>query len=1092
MRKILINTILIGFIAVQFSFAQQEITGTVIDESGLPLPGANVIIQGTNTGVATDFDGNYSINASQGDVLEFSFIGYANQSVTVGEDRSYNVTLSADTSLDEVVLTVLGTEKKKDEDLSSTTTVEVGQVQRAGESGVLQGLSGKTSGVNITRNSGDPGAGAYIQIRGQNTILGDNSPLIVLDGALISNASYGGGTAGVVQQSRLNDINPDDIESISVIKGASAAAIYGTGAANGVIVIKTKAGAKGSGAKGWSINVKQGVAVDQINIEWEKQGIFGQGLYDRYSATSGFSYGDKIANRSGGADVQDTTGQKFVADDGTVYGVIASGTSTNPSGGKNSKEVFNQSNRDAVFRNGLTLDTNIGVNYNSENSQTYMSFSRWDQQGIINGNSDYKRNTIKLNNTTKLNDWLTVKLASTFININSNRIQTGSNLAGLYLGYLRNAPDFDIRDYKGTNHSATGILTPNSHRSYRRYLGTYRRFNNSTGSFSYLSPIYNNPLWTINEQKDLNDVTRFIASPEAMFKITDNLNLTTRYSIDYFQDNRQRLQPAGSSSTGVNGFYDEDRYSVSKEQINVFINGNQDFSEDIKFNYTLGYQSLQDSYRRLSAGETVFTNPDQEYLNLGNTTNENLGASSYYELTRNSGGYAILDFDLFDNLLVQLTGRAETLSTLPGRGLIFYPSASAGYKLTDLIGAPDIVSFAKVRGSWGQVGVGPNAYATSTVYGTGGVFSSWGDGFGAPLYGNPFTRSSLRGNPDLKEERITEIEAGFDSRFLNDKISLSFTYYNRETRDGILNLPVPTSTGFSTEYKNATLIVNSGFEIDLGGTILHTNDMNFNANLSFTRNVNEVKDLAGSSYYGLDGFTSTSSGVEEGYAFGALRTGVYATKDDGSYELNSLGFPTAAAEKKIIGDPNPDFRAGLGLNFSYKKFSFTSLIETSQGNDGWNGTRGVLRYFGIHPDTAIESVNDTGKDIVNAFGQTIPAGETFRGYVEDFGGGPVAVDHAWWRSNGGGFGDVGEIFIEDASWTKLREVTLGYDFGDVLKSAGIQNLSVSVAGRNLITLTNIKGYDPENNLTGASRGRGLEYFSNPGTMSFLGTVNLSF
>ena len=239
---------------IQISFAQNKtITGTITDEAGLPLPGVNIIIKGTSSGVQSDIDGKYSISANAGDTLVFSYLGFATQSIVVKDSNTINVSLAEDASvLDEVVITALGLEKKKDDDLSSTSIVKVDQLKKSGEAGVLQALSGKTSGVNITRNSGDPGAGAYIQIRGQNTILGDSSPLIVIDGAIVSNNSIGGGTAGVVQQSRLNDINQEDIESISVLKGASAAAVYGTGAANGVIVIKTKRGTRGG--KKWKVD----------------------------------------------------------------------------------------------------------------------------------------------------------------------------------------------------------------------------------------------------------------------------------------------------------------------------------------------------------------------------------------------------------------------------------------------------------------------------------------------------------------------------------------------------------------------------------------------------------------------------------------------------------------------------------------------------------------------------------------------------------------------------------------------------------------------------------------------------------------------
>jgi TonB-dependent SusC/RagA subfamily outer membrane receptor len=243
----------------------------------VPLPGATVLVAGSNEGTTSDFDGNFSIRANAGDVLDFSYVGYKTVSVQVENQDQISVVLIADNELEEVVLTALGIEKKKDDDLSGTSVVEVDQLQRSGETGVLQGLSGKASGVQITRNSGDPGSGAYIQIRGQNTINGNNSPLIVLDGAPISNDNIGGSTGGVVQQSRLNDINPEDIESVSVIKGAAAAALYGTGAANGVLVINTKRGSKE--AKGWSFNVKTSLSVDRINREWDKQDTWGQG-YD--------------------------------------------------------------------------------------------------------------------------------------------------------------------------------------------------------------------------------------------------------------------------------------------------------------------------------------------------------------------------------------------------------------------------------------------------------------------------------------------------------------------------------------------------------------------------------------------------------------------------------------------------------------------------------------------------------------------------------------------------------------------------------------------------------------------------------------------
>ena len=1087
-------TLMSLLLCVQITFAQGTISGNITDDEGVPLPGATVLVVGTNVGTTSDFDGNFSIQANQGDVLSFSFVGYQTLNQEVTNQDQISISLVASNELDEVVLTALGIEKKKDDDLSGTSVVKVDQLQRSGETGVLQGLSGKASGVQITRNSGDPGSGAYIQIRGQNTINGDNSPLIVLDGAPISNANIGGNTAGVVQQSRLNDINPEDIESVSVIKGAAAAALYGTGAANGVLVINTKRGSKES--KGWSFNVKTSLSVDRVNREWDKQDTWGQG-YDGiwygepgigyFVENTGFSFGDEIALRPGGNDTYDLTGGYFETPDGRQIGPIVD---------KNSKTTYNQENRDALFGDGYTWETNASFSFKGDRSSTFISISNLDQDGILKGASDYVRNTLKLNNDTDLTDKLKVKLSSTYSTSESNRVQTGSNLNGLYLGYLRSSPDFDIRDYKGTNYRISdGVtsVTPNSHRGYRRATGSYRTFNNETGSFSYAAPTYNNPLWTINEQKNLNTVDRIVFSPELNYDIADNIKIIARYSIDFFQDNRTDYWPAGSAGDGSNGLWGEDRITNKINNFNLFALGNTSITDQISLDYTVGYQATEESYRRLSAGETNFTNPDQEYLNTGNTTSENSNPDSYNALTRQNGGYAVLDFTIYDNILLQVSGRAESLSTLPGAGVIFYPSGSLGYKLTDLINS-DAVDFAKVRVSYGEVGIGANPYATSTVYGPGGIFSSWGDGLGGYLYGNPFTQSDSRGNPNLKEERKSETEFGFDLRLFDNAITLNATYYQNETKDGIIALPIPGSSGFTTTLQNAAVITNKGLEFDVTARILRTNDFGISVNANYTQNRNLVVDLKGSAYSILNGFTSTSSGIAEGFPFAVLRSGVYETDASGNYVLNANGFPNAAAEKEIgVGDPNADFRAGFGINIYYKNLSLTSVIETSQGNDVWNGTYGVLNYFGIHQDTAIKTVNDTGATIVNSAGTEIPAGATFRGYLEDFGGGPVAVDSEWWTTNGGGFGDVGEPFIMDGSWIKMREVSLSYNFTEAfVKDLGLTNLSLSVSGRNLFLWSAIDGFDPENNLTGASRGRGLEYFSNPGTSSFLTTLRLQF
>ena len=1079
----------IALMSPLFGWSQGLITGTVSDENEMPLPGATIVVEETNAGTTTDFDGNYQISADVGQTLVFSYVGYESQSMVVATNSTIDVQLQPANELDEVIVNALGLEKKKDDDLSSSSIVKIDELQRSGEAGVLQSLSGKTSGINITRNSGDPGAGAYIQIRGQNTILGDSSPLIVLDGAIISNSSFDNTTGGVVQQSRLNDINQEDIESISVLKGASAAAVYGTGAANGVIVIKTKRAAKGTNSgKQWKFNLKSSISFDEINREWEKQSIYGQGSGGSDHKTgsgqsnTGFSYGGKIASRVGGDDEVDKTGAYFQAENGKLYYPITE---------KRSKEVFNDSNRNALFKTGVSLENNLSFSYTGESNRSFVSISHFDQDGIYNGASDYKRTSIRMNSDTDYSDRLTLKLSSTYVTINSNRVQTGSNLNGLYLGYLRTSPDFDIRNYKGTYYSDSGIPTPNSHRGYRQHLGSSRVFNPESGTFSYNSPAYNNPLWTTNEQKNINEVDRFIIAPELEFSFNDDLSIIARYSLDFYQDNRVNFEPAGSAGDGTNGEYEEDRYSENFENINIFLNGNYDLDSILNLSFTSGLQFFQNTYKRLSATETNFTNPDEYFLGIGNATSENSAPSDYFSQTRKSGVFSIVNFDYNNEFLLELTGRGEFVSSLPGAGLIFYPSASFGWNFSKHLEDSKTFSFGKLRISYGEVGIDPNEYSTDTYLTTGGVFSGWGDGYEGSLFGNPLTRSSVRGNPELKEERIKELEFGFDIRLINNRINLSATYYNRKNEDVLLQLPLPPSSGFGSQLVNAATMSNKGIEADFSAKLINTGKIDWDVNLTYTQNKNMVEDMAGSSYYLLNGFTSNSSGVAEGHPFAVLRGTKYERDDIGNYVLNDFGFPKASATEEFIGDPNPDWRGSLGTSFSFKKIRISALLETSQGNDVWNGTKGVLYFFGIHPDTAIESV--ASQDLLNAGGDTIKKGTTFRGYETDFGGGPVAVDSEWWTGNGGGFGDVGEPFYEDASWTRLREVSVSYNFNkSLISKIGLEKLEIGITARNLFLWTEIEGFDPDNNLTGASKGRGLEYFSNPGTQSLISTIRVSF
>lgn len=1085
MKKQLHVVILLLLLAV-IANAQTKISGQVTAESdNTALPGVTIQIKGTSTGTQSDAEGNFSIMASPNQVLVFTFVGMETMEVAIGNRTTLKIEMKdAVNELNEVVvLTALGLERKKDDDMSSSTLIDTKAIQRSGESGVIQSLSGKTSGLTIVRNSGDPGAGAYIQIRGQNTISGNSSPLIILDGVPISNTSVGGGVDGVVQQSRLNDINPEDIANVTILKGAAAAAVWGTGAANGVILIQTKKG--NAGGKKVSVDVVNQTSWDIINREYEKQSTFGQG-YPLYWSTnretdayrflyvpnSPFSWGDKIANRSGTEDIVRTGTERFVSENGTTYYPILQ---------KNSTATYNDSNRNQVFQTGFTWNKSVGVNFSSGSGSTYLSLADWDQKGIIKGNSDYQRTTLRFNNETKLSEKVKVRFNSTLARIQSNRVQQGSNLNGLYLGYLRTSPDFDNTDYIGTYYDPKGVIYLNQQRAYRANLGGKSVTLGNVG--------YNNPGWTIYEQSNPTSVYRFIINPELNWRIYKGISLTARYGFDYYNDVRETFFPYNSAGAESVGSFTRTEITERNENLNVFINSTHILNENFNLSWIAGSQVETLHYTSIGGSSFDFTNPYVGDLRVfGNAAAENESSGLFRQIQKKSGVYGVINSEIAQQFYVELTGRYELPSTLSSP--VFYPSASLGWTFTKNLTIP-FLSFGKLRASYGEVGIEPVPYANRTVYEAFDRGSSWGDFLDAGNYGNSFARSSNAGNANLGPERVKEMEIGGDVRFLKDKISLGATYYNRKTTNALLRIDLAPSTGFEKMWQNAAIISNKGLEFDGGIRLVETKDFKWRLDANYSKNKNLIESLSGVQSVFLDGFTGASSRVVEGYPFAALWGGKWARDDRGNLIFNENGFPTVSEEEGVIGDPNPKWRGGIGSNLSWKGLSFSFQFETFQGNQIWAGTQGVLKYFGIDPETANEIT--LTQDLKTVDGRTVAAGTTVRGNIYNFGAGDVLLDSEWYTGIGGGFGPVAEQFIVDGSWTKLREVSLNYALpAALLSKAKLTSASIGVTGRNLFIWSPFQYIDPELNLTGASKGRGLEYFTNPGTGSYMLSVKLGF
>ena len=1053
-------------------FGQGGISGVVLDENGGPLPGANVVIENTSTGVSTDFDGNFTINANSGQVLVISYIGYNSEYITVGNQDSITVSLQLDNELEEVVVTALGFAAVRDQQGSTSSVIATDDVIRSAEPTVVNALSGKASGVRITRSNGDPGAGSTIRIRGANTIDGSIQPLIIVDGVPMDNTtSYAGGNnitgsnGGVTQGSRLNDINPNDIESVQVLKGASAGALYGSKAANGVVVITTKKGSRGEA----KITFKSSYSFDEISERIEMQDTWGQGRSGVFGTNRAESWGDWIPGRSGSMDTY-KSGAFFTAENGTVYKAIDD---------KNSTQTYVDENFDSVFGTGHALQNDLTISGGGDNSTYFFSLGHLDQDGMIK-NATYERTNARLNYEAKLNDKITLssKMAYTFTK--SNRIQQSSNVSGLMLGLLRTPPDFDGRDYKGTYTSSGGTEYVNRGRSYRKPIG--QSSNQS----------YTNPLWTVNEQTSLTKVNRITVTPQLTIKPTNWFSIITRGNVDVADDKRTYFFPVGDASSRANGQFQEDVLDIRNSSLDIIGKANFDLADNINLTATAGWSYNDRKYNRISGNITGFLVNSSKQTTALNTSSEASSFDNYRSFRRSNRGYGVLNLDVANELFLNVSGALESASTIDGS--FFYPAADVAWVVTESAIQSDAISFAKLRGSWGQVGVQPSAHKFETLAEGGFGYSTYSDPLDSNLFGGGFRLDNNLGNPNLEPEIKTEWEIGADLRFLDDRMSLSFTYYDNIIEGILLDVTLSPSSGYATQYGNYGEMTNIGMEIDWGYEIIDEADFGLSTAINWSRNDNEVTDLYGTETINLSPGASVSSRAIVGYPLGTLYGTGSKTNPDGSLDLNSNGFPQITSSPIVLGDPNPDWRAGVSMNMRYKKWRLNAVLEHSHGGEFSPRTLWVLNRFGTTAETANRLTLD--QPLVNYRGNTIAAGTTVRGNIKDFGGGPVLLDENWYRTGiGGGFGDnqAYNFSIADATWTKLRDLSLSYIWDDSrIKSLGLSDVILTFTGRDLININEVDGIDPEINTKGVSVAQGVEYFTNPQTKGFLFSLTINY
>jgi len=1069
---------------------QRTITGVISDLSGEPLIGANVLVEGTTTGTITDIDGSFSIDVPEGvNTIVVSYTGYESKSVDITGMSTVTVSLAEGKVLEEVVVTALGISREEKALGYAVQQVDAQTISDANTVSAIDALAGAAAGVQITSASGAAGASSRIVLRGQTSFNGDNEALIVIDGVRMSNDenSTERTLGGVAYSNRAMDINPNDIESVTVLKGAAATALYGLEGARGVVLITTKSGSSGK----LKVDVGANLTFSQINNV--------TGLQDQYVQGSGGVWQGPETGQSGswGPHVNDVywDGSDYLWDRNGRLTTDETGTPFEP-----------YDNIDNFFNTGVTRNLNLAFSGGTGNTNYRFSFGNSNEQGVIPNNT-FNRYNVGMNvGSTLFDDRLSVRLNANYVNSGGTRIQQGSNISGVMLGLLRSPISFDnANGFEDAEDVVASYQFPDfSQRNYRGGGG------------------YDNPFWIVNNAPFTDDVNRFFGSANVSFSFSNWFSLNALLGLDTYTDNRiQRFELGSRAFPG--GQVIEDNYIYRHTDFYFTAKGEGEIAPKLTLSYNAGINLYDEQLKQSYIQGDGLNFPG--FMELGNTAN----ISSLIDNTnqRTAGLFATVDFGYDNWLYLTLSGRNDYSSTLinpfgefsAGDISFFYPAASLGIIFTEKVDIPGL-SFGKLRASYAEVGGGaPAPYLTSTPFispvqnnGTiNDVNDGWTNGIGFPYQGvSGFVLNGVAGNPTLKPSRTKDIELGLDLRFANDRVGLDITGYTRSSVDQIIPINIANSTGYQRAVVNSGELATVGGEVVLTLNPIRTEKMNWKMGFnlsSWNTTVESLPEGVPNQY--LDGFTSTGAyniapetddngNVIQTYEYGVLLGGAFqrVNTEDGTFDPNmaynpegaliinddptsgGYGFPIQDPTQRVIGNPNPDWLLGINTTFRYENFSISALFDIREGGDIWNGTKGALTFFGMSELTE-------NRGTVTVFDGVLPDGRPNNI--------ALPLTQSWYQGNGGGFGTVAEHFIAHGSFRRLRYVTLAYDLGDVLANAGFDKFSVSVTGRNLFLSTPYTGFDPELSLVGSSsNGQGLDYFQMPNTKSFAIGLNATF
>ncbi|OIV40070.1 SusC/RagA family TonB-linked outer membrane protein [Flavobacterium johnsoniae] len=1030
---------------------QSKLEGTVIDAATKePIIGASINIKGTTHGVITDFDGKFFFQTGQKFpyTLVVSFLGYKRTEV-VANGNSVVISLTQEqNALSEVVVTALGISKEKKSLGYTTQALKGRELSDTKETNFLNSLSGKLAGVRITNSQGDMGSSRII-IRGETSIAGNNQPLFVVDGVPVDNSqlgSVGGATRDF--KNAIADLNPQDIETLTVLKGPNAAALYGSRAAHGVVLITTKSG---KNQKGLGITFNTGITISQVATLPSFQNSYGQGSNGKFSFVDG---------KGGGVNdgVDESWGPRL---DGRLIPQFYSNGQAVPF-------VAHPNNVKDFFNTGLTYDNSISVAKSDEKSDFRIGVNNQKQTGTV-PNSEVNKTNFTVNTNYQISKGIKVGVNANYIVTDAPALPggpSGNRAAGVMLQFLWFGRQVDINELRNNRNV---------------------NWNNS---------YYSNPYWNAYYNTTSQQRNRLIGDIHLDAKLAEGLNFKFRTGVDYYNDRRKYEIKYGTNGTPF-GSYAEDAYTVNEQNTEGIFTYtkklNDDFSVDALAGFNIRNHSDANNYQKA---------PRLAVPDLYTLTNSRdpLTSSNILSRLRVYSAYASAQFGYKNYAYLNLTARNDWSSTLPSNNRsYFYPSINGSLILSEAFNLKsNTLDFLKIRGGWSEVGNDADPYQLSTVY-----------NFQTAFDGNPIQTSSQKKlNENLKPETTRSTEVGLEASFWKNRLHFDAAYYNTNSFDQILEIKTTASSGYNSQLINAGKINNRGIEIQLDGTPIQTKDFRWNVGANYSKNISEVKILDYDKQ--IQNYTIGSSGgvdvlASVGQAYGALYGTAYQRDASGNIVVGANGLPKADPQKKVLGHYTPDYLAGVTNTLTYKNIELSFLVDASVGGEIFSGTNRTGNYTGVLaqtlPGRGAENgglsyyLDGTTKTLVT--GGTAPGGAViyddgmiFKGvYADGTPNNTVLSAQEYYKASY----NISEAYIYSSTFVKMREIKLAYNFNkSFAKRLGLEGASITAVGRNLFFIyKDAPNIDPETAFN-TGNAQGLESLALPTTRNFSLNLNIKF